>query len=51
MGFSRQEYWSGVPLLSPLLELDNSKGEQNSQDNEGKKSVFSLYFIRGDLPV
>ena len=23
MGFSRQEYWSGVPLLSPMLELRN----------------------------
>ena len=21
MGFSRQEYWSGVPLPSPLMEL------------------------------
>jgi len=21
MGFSRQEYWSGVPLPSPILEL------------------------------
>ena len=26
MGFSRQEYWSGVPLPSPgnMLELENS---------------------------
>ena len=23
MGFSRQEYWSGVPLLSPLKMLQN----------------------------
>ena len=22
MGFSRQEYWSGVPLPSPVLEMD-----------------------------
>ena len=27
MGFSRQEYWSGVPLPSPLNLLENSKGE------------------------
>ena len=25
MGFSRQEYWSGVPLPSPLWPLDNDK--------------------------
>ena len=23
MGFSRQEYWSGVPLLSPMTNLDS----------------------------
>ena len=23
MGFSRQEYWSGVPLPSPMINLDN----------------------------
>ena len=25
MGFSRQEYWSGVPLPSPIYGLDNPK--------------------------
>jgi len=25
MGFSRQEYWSGVPLPSPYLKLDYIK--------------------------
>ena len=25
MGFSRQEYWSGVPLPSPEVHLSNSK--------------------------
>ena len=29
MGFSRQEYWSGVPLPSPKLSLVHMK-EQNS---------------------
>ena len=24
MGFSRQEYWSGLPFPSPLFRLDNS---------------------------
>ena len=28
MGFSRQEYWSGVPLPSPLLSID-AKNSQN----------------------
>ena len=23
MGFSRQEYWSGLPLLSPMTNLDS----------------------------
>ena len=45
MGFSRQEYWSGVPL--PSLEAPNSKkgGEQSSfvvrQDEEG-------YYLTGN---
>ena len=25
MGFSRQEYWSGVPLLSPAYPVDCTK--------------------------
>ena len=25
MGFSRQEYWSGVPLPSPILDIEKSK--------------------------
>ena len=25
LGFSRQEYWSGVPLPSPLLDIDTCK--------------------------
>ena len=36
MGFSRQEYWSGVPLPSPMTRLANSKGRIWSQ--------LSLYF-------
>ena len=45
MGFSRQEYWSGVPL--PSLEAPNSKkgGEQSSfvvrRDEEG-------YYLTGN---
>ena len=25
MGFSRQEYWSGLPLPSPLVSIEHSK--------------------------
>ena len=25
MGFSRQEYWSGLPLPSPFTELDKAE--------------------------
>ena len=25
MGFSRQEYWSGLPLPSPILYIENPK--------------------------
>ena len=30
MGFSRQEYWSGVPLPSPYTVVENSKYRQTS---------------------
>ena len=30
MGFSRQEYWSGVPLPSPRQTLTDIKGEADS---------------------
>ena len=40
MGFSRQEYWSGVPLPSPRVALVNSeiqkKIEQYLQNHKGK---------------
>ena len=42
MGFSRQEYWSGVPLPSPRVALVNSeiqkKIEQYLQNHKGKWS-------------
>ena len=30
MRFSRQEYWSGVPLPSPLMTLHGSKRENDT---------------------
>ena len=36
MGFSRQEYWSGVPLPSPCLFLDNDKSLVSGEALIGK---------------
>ena len=39
MGFSRQEYWSGVPLPSPLIPLvlfNSLKAERNEDATEEK---------------
>ena len=38
MGFSRQEYWSGVPLLSPKVAL-----VANNIIEEGSSHTFDLY--------
>ena len=44
MGFSRQEYWSGVPLPSPILGVDllNVRARafqlQNSENPTAKKN-------------
>ena len=32
MGFSRQEYWSGVPLPSPFLYTNNEKTEREIKE-------------------
>ena len=31
MGFSRQEYWSGLPLPSPILHIENTNESQVAQ--------------------
>ena len=44
MGFSRQNYWSGVPLPSPFsttLEYENAKLEKKKRKNIISK-VFAL---------
>ena len=38
MGFSRQEYWSGLPLLSPVNMLEGHKIIYNR--------VINLFYIR-----
>ena len=41
MGFSREEYWSGVPLPFPCIVLDNDKYLYN----EGRKQRWRKYSI------
>ena len=36
MGFSRQEYWSGVPLPSPILALQDVKFKNNDDPKDVK---------------
>ena len=40
MGFSRQEYWSGVPLPSPIK--DNQK--EGKENQALSKALFCIYF-------
>ena len=47
MGFSRQEYWSGVPLSS-LIFLEHKY--KNSQHNVGKlKTISKVYIITKEI--
>ena len=46
MGFSRQEYWSGVPLLSPIYILPSVKKITNEKLVYNIGSCLVLY---GDL--
>ena len=39
MGFSRQEYWSGVPLPSPKKALNSMKLEINHRKRNEKKKI------------
>ena len=60
MGFSRQEYWSGLPLPSPVCTLDQTKlpkmdqhGWDNSEDSKNRKqdscSLWGMCRIRKKL--
>ena len=39
LGFSRQEYWSGVPLPSPTLQA-------RSQEYHGRSGRYNLFLLR-----
>ena len=54
MGFSKQEYWSGVPFPSPMLVLrctqtsaglENSESQSNDVSGAGKEKKEGLYEI------
>ena len=42
MGFSRQEYWSGVPLPSPILALQDVKFKNNDDPKDVKWWDFNF---------
>ena len=44
MGFSRQEYWSGVPLPSPSVWLEggNRAGAGSADRDAGRQTVHRL---------
>ena len=31
MGFSRQEYWSGMPFLSPIMEKEGKRRKKHQR--------------------
>jgi len=49
MGFSRQEYWSGVPLPSPIVLLQPAKNSPNSSSTSDGLLVAS-HPIRNPVP-
>ena len=51
MGFSRQEYWSGLPLPSLFTQLARSKTKQTSKRANSSLSVHPLPACFGRNPV
>ena len=51
MGFSRQGYWSGVPLPSPNLPLQSCKFHQGINIKKGRVSVAQSQEGLGCSPV
>ena len=47
MGFSRQEYWSGVPLPSPTIKLEVHKLASCSKDTPSHSTVAHLHICGG----
>ena len=51
MGFSRQEYWSGVPLPSPWSYLGTCKDGISTYKISGWQCFHSLIIIEGEMPM
>ena len=51
MGFSRQEYWSGVPLPSPWPYLGTYKDGISTCKISGWQCFHSLIIIEGEMPI
>ena len=49
MGFSRQEYWSGVPSLSPNPNPNpDLKGEKERKEIQSSEAMFINRIIGGE---
>jgi len=46
MGFSRQEYWSGVPLPSPVMALREIKTNIQKRETKDEPQENGSYKIR-----
>ena len=42
-GFSRQEYWSGLPFPSPCLTIESEKKVFSEYSMDGKLNTISTY--------
>ena len=49
MGFSRQEYWSGVPLPSPIVHPKMGKYTYSNQNMTGISQALNSYKLVGVL--
>ena len=47
MGFSRQEYWSGVPFPSPIIKAGRSKWIQQILENLSRSDAPKLCSVKG----
>ena len=51
MGFSRQEYWSGVPLPSPTWGLGLQFGEDTANPQQSQYLLLSCFFSFGTFVI
>jgi len=42
MGFSRQEYWSGVPVPSPFKRFNNTNNKHNKKIRDYLQEIYLL---------